>query len=559
MTPTPEISSFEELKLSNTLLKNLDTLGYETPSPIQAESIPALLEGHDLLGQAQTGTGKTAAFALPSLDRLELSLLKPQVLVLTPTRELALQVADAFQVYARGMKGFHVLPVYGGQGMQVQLRQLKRGVHIIVGTPGRVMDHLRRKSLVLDSLKTLVLDEADEMLQMGFIEDVEWILEHTPEERQIALFSATMPKVIMDVAKRHLKKPVHVKIKSATQTVSTIEQTYWPVGGVHKLDALTRILEAEEFNAVIIFVRTRTATVELSEKLEARGYACAALNGEISQNLRERTIENLKNNKLDIIVATDVAARGLDVKRITHVINYDIPQDTESYVHRIGRTGRAGATGKAILFATSRETRMLRAIERATNQKITRMKLPSREDVSDLRIEQFKKQIVETIDSEDLEVFREVVEELSRERDIALDRIAAALAYQYQKERPFQAEDLREAKTQKPQRENKKGKKQRDYEHNSGNFTTYRIEVGKEHGANPKEIVGAIANEAKISGSQIGAIDIYKLHTAVELDNNISKAAFEKIKKVRVRGRKLEISSFDPVERDREKKMKKKK
>ncbi|MCG6935212.1 MAG: DEAD/DEAH box helicase, partial [Proteobacteria bacterium] len=360
------VTSFRQLELNAPLLKALDEVGYETPSPIQAQTIPLLLEGKDIIGQAQTGTGKTAAFALPLLSNLDLKQKNLQVLVLTPTRELAIQVAEAFQKYAKYLEGFHVLPIYGGQDYRGQIHALKRGVHVVVGTPGRVMDHMRRGTLKLDKINSLVLDEADEMLRMGFIDDVEWVLEQTPSNRQIALFSATMPQQIRRIAEKHLNSPEQITIKSKTTTVDTIRQRFWPVSGVHKLDALTRILEAEHFDGMIIFVRTKTATTELSEKLEARGYAAAPLNGDIPQNQRERTITQLKNGKLDIIVATDVAARGLDVERVSHVVNYDIPYDTEAYVHRIGRTGRAGRKGDAILFVAPREKRMLAAIEKAT-------------------------------------------------------------------------------------------------------------------------------------------------------------------------------------------------
>ncbi|HAF53982.1 MAG TPA: ATP-dependent RNA helicase, partial [Thauera sp.] len=356
---------FADLDLPAPLLSALAEVGYETPSPIQAACIPQLLAGHDILGEAQTGTGKTAAFALPMLARIDLADTRPQVLVLTPTRELAIQVAEAFAKYAHHLKNFHVLPIYGGQSMVVQLRQLSRGAQVIVGTPGRVMDHLERESLKLDALKAIVLDEADEMLRMGFIDDVEWILEHTPAERQTALFSATMPNVIRDVARRHLREPQEIKIRAATSTVSKISQRYWLVRGVDKLDALTRILDAEEsFDAAIVFVRTKIATDELADKLAARGYAAAALNGDMTQGLRERVIEQLKSGALDIVIATDVAARGIDVPRVSHVINYDIPYDTEAYVHRIGRTGHAGREGVAILFVAPRETRMLKMITR---------------------------------------------------------------------------------------------------------------------------------------------------------------------------------------------------
>ena len=390
--------SFADFGLSPGLLQALTDIGYETPSPIQAECIPVLLAGHDLIGQAQTGTGKTAAFALPLLEQIDVRTARPQALILTPTRELAIQVAEALQSYARHLPGFHVLPIYGGQSYTIQLKQLARGAHVIVGTPGRVMDHLERKTLALDHLKTLVLDEADEMLRMGFIDDVEWILERTPEKHQTALFSATMPDPIRRVAQKYLADPREVKIKSATTTIAATRQVYWQVSGLHKLDALTRILEVEDdFDAAIIFVRTKTATVELADKLAARGYAAAALNGDLNQQMRERVIDQLKSGALDIVIATDVAARGIDVARISHVVNYDIPYDTEAYVHRIGRTGRAGRTGNAILFVAPREIRMLRTIERATRQPIAPLTLPSRADVTNKRVAGFKERVAEVL------------------------------------------------------------------------------------------------------------------------------------------------------------------
>ena len=413
MSDTENAISFADLPLSEPVIKAVQDVGYETPSPIQAQSIPHILEGRDLLGLAQTGTGKTAAFALPLLSRIDMKQREPQVLVLTPTRELAIQVAEAFQRYARHMRGFHVLPVYGGQDMRSQLRGLSRGAHVIVGTPGRVMDHIRRESLKLDGLKTVVLDEADEMLRMGFVDDIEWIMEHTPEERQVALFSATMPYQIRKIADTHLSNPATVEIQAKTATVDTITQKVCMVSGFHKLDALTRVLEVEPFDAMIIFVRTKTATVELAEKLEARGFAAAALNGDMSQALREKVVDRLKKCSLDILIATDVAARGLDVERMSHVVNYDIPYDAEAYVHRIGRTGRAGRQGTAILFATHRERRMLRAIETATRQRIDTMRLPSMSDVRDTRIRQFKEDVVKAMDmGDELSVFREIVNEL---------------------------------------------------------------------------------------------------------------------------------------------------
>ncbi len=432
-----ETPTFSDLGLAEGLLQALSAVGYETPSPIQAATIPPLLAGRDVLGQAQTGTGKTAAFALPSLSRLDPAKTKPQVLVLAPTRELAIQVAEAFQRYAAHLPGFRVLPIYGGQSYVPQLGGLKRGAHVIVGTPGRVIDHLDRGSLDLSELTTLVLDEADEMLRMGFIEDVETVLKKTPETRQVALFSATMPAPIRRIAQTYLKEPAEITIKAKTTTAANIRQRYWYVSGMQKLDALTRILEAEPFDAMIIFARTKQATEELAEKLRARGFAAAAINGDLVQAQRERTIGQLKDGKLDILVATDVAARGLDVERISHVLNYDIPTDTEAYVHRIGRTGRAGRSGEAILFVAPREKRMLMAIERATRQPIAEMQLPSVEAVNDHRITKFKQRIADTLGSDDLGVFRQLIEQFEQERNVPAIEIAAALARLVQGDRPL--------------------------------------------------------------------------------------------------------------------------
>ena len=433
---SPATPTFSELALSPAVLQAVETIGYETPSPIQAQTIPLLLQGRDVIGQAQTGTGKTAAFALPLLSMLDLAQKEPQVLVLAPTRELAIQVAEAFQTYASGIKGFQVLPVYGGSDFRGQLMGLKRGCHVVVGTPGRVMDHMRRGTLVLTGLKTLVLDEADEMLRMGFIDDVQWILEQTPAERQIALFSATMPSPIRKIANQHLRDPAHVTIAMKTVSADTIRQRFWPVRGTNKLDALTRILEAEEFTAILIFVRTKTMAVELADKLSARGFAASALNGDMSQQLRETTVDKLKGGKLDILVATDVAARGLDVERISHVVNYDIPTDTESYVHRIGRTGRAGRSGDAILFVSPRERHLLKAIERATRQPIEAIAAPSSEVINKRRVQRFKQTVIEAMNKAQsdrvaagqFEAFRSVLAEIETESGAPLVDIAAALA-----------------------------------------------------------------------------------------------------------------------------------
>ncbi|WP_422489885.1 DEAD/DEAH box helicase [Endozoicomonas sp. ALE010] len=547
MTDTNNAMTFADLPLSEAVIKAVQDVGYESPSPIQAQSIPHLLEGRDLLGLAQTGTGKTAAFALPLLSAIDLKQRDPQVLVLTPTRELAIQVAEAFQRYARHMKGFHVLPVYGGQDMRGQLRSLQRGAHVIVGTPGRVMDHLRRESLKLDSLKTVVLDEADEMLRMGFVDDIEWIMEQTPADRQVALFSATMPYQIRKIADTHLKEPATVEIKAKTATVDTITQKVCMVSGFHKLDALTRILEVESFDAMIIFVRTKTATVELAEKLEARGFAAAALNGDMSQALREKVVDRLKKKSLDILIATDVAARGLDVERMSHVVNYDIPYDTEAYVHRIGRTGRAGRQGTAILFATHRERRMLRAIESATRQLIDTMRLPSMSDVRDIRIRQFKEDVVKAMDmGEELDVFREIVAELEQENALSYEDMAAALCFMAQKERPFP--DAKEP--EQPRREGRdRGERRRDgerrgergRERNNDGMVRYRVELGRDQGINPGDLVGAIANEGKISGQSIGHIRLFDSCSSVYLPEGMDKSVIEALKGARIRNRPMAL------------------
>ena len=548
---TDAIERFDQLDLQPAILAALAEIGYETPSPIQAACIPHLLAGQDILGEAQTGTGKTAAFALPALDRVDLARRAPQVLVLTPTRELAIQVAEAFQRYASRMAGFHVLPLYGGQSMVVQLRQLQRGAHVIVGTPGRIMDHIERKSLNLDGLTTLILDEADEMLRMGFIDDVEWILEHTPAERQTALFSATMPDAIRRVAHRYLREPREVKIKAATATVSTIHQRYLQIAGAHKLDALTRILEVEDdFDAAIVFVRTKTATVELAEKLEARGYAAACLNGDMTQQLRERVIEQLKAETLDIVVATDVAARGIDVPRISHVINYDIPYDTEAYVHRIGRTGRAGRTGNAILFVAPRENHLLRQIERATRQPIEALKLPSREAVADKRVAAFRQQVAEVLASEELDFFLDVIAGIEDAHDAEIHEIAAALAFLAQKERPLQMPDNGQpdiaqfagsTQRERPARENRGEILERRRDYAEGRLMRYRIDVGREHLASPRDIVGAIANEGGIDSRYIGQINLYEDYSTVELPANLPPDVVQTLRRARVRQQALNL------------------
>jgi len=527
-------AGFDKLGLSPAVLAAVRDVGYESPSPIQHAAIPPLLEGRDVLGQAQTGTGKTAAFALPLLSRLDPKLKTPQVLVLTPTRELAIQVAEAMQSYARHIKGFHVLPIYGGQGMALQLRQLRRGVQVVVGTPGRIQDHLRRKTLALDRLKTVVLDEADEMLRMGFIDDVEAILGAMPDEKQVALFSATMPDRIRKIVQHHLADPVEVKIKAKTATVAAVDQRFIEIRGFDKLEALTRLIEAEDFDAMLIFVRTRIATSELAEKLEARGFASAALSGEMAQAQRERTIERLRTGKLDIVVATDVAARGLDVERVTHVVNYDIPYDVEGYIHRIGRTGRAGRAGHAILLVMPRERRMLAAIERATRQPITAMHLPTRADVADRRAAQFKQKISEVLGERDLTFFAKLVSSYAQEQDKSPIEVAAALAYLAQEDRP-----LMPPPDATPHADTRRKRIETPLEH----FVRYRIEVGHEHGVQPGNIVGAIANEAGIDSVHIGRIEIFDSYSTVDLPEGMPRDVYEHLRDTWVCGRKLALSA----------------
>jgi len=566
--------SFDDLSLSAPISKALKKVGYETPSPIQAEIIPHVMDGRDVIGQAQTGTGKTAAFALPLLSNIDLKLTTPQVLVLAPTRELAIQVAEAFQTYASFLKGFHVLPIYGGQEYGVQLRQLKRGVHVVVGTPGRVMDHMRRGTLKLDKLRCLVLDEADEMLRMGFIDDVEWVLEQLPEQRQIALFSATMPSEIRKISKKYLNNPEQITIKTKSITADTIRQRYLMVNGRQKLEALTTILESMTFSATLIFVRTKIETMELTEKLSARGYACTALNGDITQKLREQTISKLKSGKIDMLIATDVAARGLDVDRISHVINYDIPSDPEAYTHRIGRTGRAGRTGEAIVFVTNREQRLLSMIERVTGKKIERMHMPTVETINQERIIRFKQSITDTLDSTDTELFHSIIEEYQLESGRSAMDIATALAKIAQGGEPF---------LMKPQQEQKRGRsrndRERDKPHREGrrdksrdtdrqraprqsrpdrDMERFRLEVGNEHEVKVNNIVGAIANEAGVDSQYIKNVTIHDNYSTVDLPMGMPNDLFKAMKKVWVSGQQLKISRMSDNSGASEKPKKKK-
>lgn len=563
MSDEQQLPAFHELGLSAPILEALAAVGYETPSPIQARTIPLLLAGSDLLGQAQTGTGKTAAFALPILAQIDLSRASPQALVLVPTRELAIQVAEAFQRYAAHLQGFHVLPVYGGQSYVPQLKGLKRGVHVIVGTPGRVMDHMKRGVLKLDTVRFIVLDEGDEMLQMGFVDAIEWVLEQAPPQRQIALFSATLPPAIRRIAQTHMREPAQITIQNRASTTPKIRQRYWLVSGLHKLDALTRVLEAERFEAMLIFVRTKLETTELAERLEARGFNVAALHGDIPQQQRERTIGRLKAGQVDIVVATDVAARGLDVERISHVVNYDIPYDSQTYVHRIGRTGRAGRNGEAILFVAPRERNMLRIIERATKQPIEQMQLPSVADVNEQRILKFKETLANAVRSGEGKVFQPLIEEIEREQNLPAVELAAALASLLQGPAPF----LLTPKPGAPRGGPPSGWLRDGPESGAGaaatatesvsqprkhhgskkgpRLETYRIEVGHTHGVQPGNIVGAIANEAGIDGRNIGHIDIRREHSFVDLPEGMPQETFASLQAVRVRGVELRISRVD--------------
>lgn len=534
-------TTFAQFGLSGELIKAINDLGYETPSPIQQKTIPLLLEKHDIVGQAQTGTGKTAAFALPVLQNIEVKSTQIQALVLTPTRELAIQVAEAFHSYAKHLGKVRVLPIYGGQSISQQIRHLRGGVQIIVGTPGRVMDHIRRETIDISNLKAVVLDEADEMLRMGFLEDVEWILSHTPETRQTALFSATMPREVRRIAERYLKEPINVQIERKTLTVPTIEQFYLNVSERQKTDALTRLLETESTSgeAVLIFHRTKIGTAELTDKLQARGYAAEAMHGDMSQSQRETVIKRLKNGKVEIVIATDVAARGLDVERISTVINYDMPSDTESYVHRIGRTGRAGRLGRAILFVTPRQQRMLRDIENYTKQKISPIKLPSQADVAARRVAMLKDKIINTLTEQDLELYLSLVEDLAEETTCDIAEIAAAAVFLSVGDKPLEV-----AVEPEPQQ----------FSFSEEGMVRLFIDVGRRHHISPGDIVGSIANEADIPGKAIGAIDVYDRFTLVDIPSEFVEQVLKRMKRSRIRKQNMNVrlASTEDVSTPRE-------
>jgi ATP-dependent RNA helicase DeaD len=534
MTEATSTPSFAELGLSDAVVAALNDVGYETPTPIQAQTIPVILGGADLLGQAQTGTGKTAAFALPILSRIDVELRETQALILAPTRELAIQVAEAFQKYAAKMPGFNVLPIYGGQSYTPQLKGLKRGAHVVVGTPGRVLDHVKSGALSLASLKFLVLDEGDEMLQMGFVDDIEFLFQQAPEEKQVALFTATLPHSIRRIAQTHMRDPREISVQSRGEAAPKIRQRYWMVSGLHKLDALTRVLESERFDAMLVFVRTKIETVDLAQRLEARGFAASALNGDMEQRQREQMVTQLKNGKIDILIATDVAARGLDVERISHVLNYDIPYDSETYIHRIGRTGRAGRQGDAILFVSPRERNMLRVIERVTKQQLEEMRMPTVADVNELRVVKFKEKITAAVLSGAGKEFQSLLEQVESEGNIPAIEIAAALASMVQGSTPlFLAQKAQQPEEKAPPRID-----------GSQPTQTYRIEVGHAHGVLPGNIVGAIANEAGIEGRNIGHIDIREDHSYVDLPA-LPDEMMASLQDVRVRGEAIRIQRVD--------------
>ena len=569
---------FDTLGLPENLVSAVKALGFESSTAIQAQTIPPLLAGKDVLGEAQTGTGKTAAFGLPALAKIDVTLRKPQLMVLAPTRELAIQVAEAIETFAKDMKGLRVATLYGGQSYQPQFQQLERGAQVVVGTPGRLMDHLRRKSLKLANLSFCVLDEADEMLNMGFLEDIEWILEHLPKETQMALFSATMPAQIRKVANRFLKSPEHIKVAAVKKAKANITQYAWKVSGINKMTALERIAETVDYDAMIIFVRTRNDTIEVAEKLERAGYAAVALNGDMNQAQRERTVDQLKSGTSSILVATDVVARGLDIPRISLVINYDLPGDNEAYVHRIGRTGRAGRSGTAISFVRPREMYSLRHYERLTSGTVAMYDLPNIEEIGKARIERTRTELSTVIADKELTAMREIIETMAAESELSMTDLAAALLYQKQLKQPLQPKedpkprrDSRERNDRdaRGRNDSRGGRNDRDGRGRNDSrggrnenraeraprkakvgrsdvdWQTYRLEVGKEHGARPGDIVGAIANEISLDSSYIGAINLHEKHSFVQLPKGMPEKSFTQLKRVQVRRQALAITVSD--------------
>ena len=545
---------FEALGLPPFLYNRLNILGFHAPTQIQEQTIPPLLLGRDVVGQAQTGTGKTAAFGLPLLSCIDTSVSATQVLVLTPTRELAIQVAEALGDYAAEMRGIRILPIFGGQEYGVQIRGLKRGAHVVVGTPGRVMDHMRKGTLELVGLKAVVLDEADEMLRMGFIEDVEWVMSQTPASRQVALFSATMPPLIRRIAKKYLVDPVEVSLETRSAAASTIEQYYCVVEPSFKIAALLRILEAERTDGVMIFARTKADTVALADALQKAGVSAQALNGDLAQSVREQTVDRLRQGSLDVLVATDVAARGLDVERISHVINFEPPRDAESYVHRIGRTGRAGRRGKAILLLSPRDRRTLQNLSAKTKQTISPMAIPSAAVLNRVRIARFADEIGEALMDKSAREYRDIISKIVDANDAysAFD-VAAALAAMLRRGNPLMLEELPESASFSPRKENtdtdrtrRRGKRRNGGRPGDEAMERYAVQVGAAHGLNPRHLVGAIANEADLSSKFIGRIEIFKAHATVDLPKGMPEETFRLLKKVMVCNRPLKLRRVAP-------------
>ena len=571
-----EAVTFQNLNLNAEVQRAVEERGYSAPTPIQAQIIPHLLSGRDVLGQADTGTGKTAAFALPLLSMVDRDSRVTQVLVLTPTRELAIQVADSFKSYGINLTGVNVQAIYGGASYSEQLRGLKRGAQVVVGTPGRVMDHIRRGTLDLSTLRCVVLDEADEMLRMGFVEDVTWILEHTPPQRQFALFSATMPDPIRRIADTHLKDPAVISVQQRNRNEASIRARYLITPWRERTAALYRVLETEETDAVIVFTKTRETTLRVAEDLQARGYAAVAINGDIPQRQREVTIEQLRSGKINILVATDVAARGLDVARISHVINYDLPTDNQIWVHRIGRTGRAGRSGEAILFISWKERRFLKGLERESRQTISEMKLPTNADVNQKRVEQFEAAVTKALANVEASEFWPIIRKLQQTTNASPEHLAAAIAVAMHGEQPFllanepkrRQETSRPPREDRPQRERRGDRdasttrrapqsdhhgqpprERRDSRFAEPGMERFRIEVGHDHGVKPGNIVGAIANEAGLDASNIGRIDIQSDHSFVDLPEGMPKPIFRGLKDVVVLGRHLRITRTVPAGR----------
>lgn len=537
-----EVDPFKKLGLREDVYKAIAGFGYTQPTAIQEETVSVIMTGKDVIGQAETGSGKTAAFAWPLLSKIDLKKRAPQILVLAPTRELAIQVSSAFEKYGSSMKGFKTVTIYGGQSYETQFRALDRGVHVVVGTPGRVMDHLNRGTLKLDNITTFVLDEADEMLRMGFIDDVSWVMDRLPEERQVLSFSATMPAPIRNIAKKYLSDPAHITIKGKTAAAETIDQSYAIVTVREKLKQLKWLLETEETDGVIVFVKTRQTTNVVAEALAQEGFSAAALNGDIAQNQRERTVNRLKSGKIDIVVATDVAARGLDVKRISHVVNYDFPHDSEIYVHRIGRTGRAGRSGSAILFVEPKEKRKLGWLEKDTKKKIGQYKAKSLKEVNQVRVDKYREEILKATAHEQVKFFRTLVESMVEKTEHSVETIAAAIAVLGQGATPLLLTD------EQGSRKGRKGK----VSHSDQDKATYRIEVGRNQGVGPGNIVGAIANEGGFQNREIGRVKLFDNFSIVDLPADISSDVLDILRNVNVGGKRLQISKSTETYTDNE-------